>query len=190
MIGAETRRKTLVQIHDLREKWAPVKAAADAMAAGDGSEAHLGVVLGQNMAVLASAKLLVSELVGQYSNPFEMVQADSLLIDIAGRQRMLTQKMSKESCMLANQSTDGETADALRGTMDIFEKALFASPQRHARGGNQGPADGGNRGRAGNGHRRLGTREAYARSDAWRAQRLTATSMWQSFTASTPPWPT
>ena len=103
-----------------------MKVAADAMVAGALTEDNLNVVLSQNMTVLGSAKLLVSELVGQYSNPVAMVQADSLLIDIAGRQRMLTQKMAKESCMLASHHATDETAGQLQGTMQMFEVSLYA----------------------------------------------------------------
>jgi hypothetical protein len=124
--GQESRRKTLAQIHDLREKWTPVKAAATAMIEGDASPANVDIILGQNMTVLGSAKLLVSELVGQYSDPSAMLQADSILIDIAGRQRMLTQKMSKEACMLQANAGDTETAQALTGTMQMFEVSLMA----------------------------------------------------------------
>lgn len=126
IVGAETRRKTLAQIHDLRSKWEPVKIAAQSMAAGDVSEENLAIILDQNMAVLGSAKLLVSELVGQYSDPSAMLQAHSMLIDISGRQRMLTQKMSKESCMLASQHANSDTAEQLNGTMEMFEVSLMA----------------------------------------------------------------
>ena len=124
--GEEQRRKTLVKMHDLREKWAPVKAAALAMADGDVSEGNLDVILSDNMGVLGAAKLLVSELVGQYSDPTAMLQADSLLIDIAGRQRMLTQKMSKETCMLASHHAKPDTVEQLQGTMQMFEVSLMA----------------------------------------------------------------
>lgn len=124
--GEEQRRKTLAQIHDLRAKWEPMKAAAEAMIAGDQSQSNLDVILSQNMVVLASAKILVSDLVAQYSDPASMMQSDSMLIDISGRQRMLTQKMSKESCILAGGFGNEETAPALKGTMEMFEVSLNA----------------------------------------------------------------
>ena len=126
IIGQEERRKTLARIHDLRAQWEPMKVAAAQMAAGDTSDEVLSVVLEQNMPVLNSAKLLVSEMVAQYSNPATMVQANSLLIDIAGRQRMLTQKMAKESCILASDLADNETKANLEATMQMFEVSLFA----------------------------------------------------------------
>jgi len=126
IIGAEERRKTLKMIHALHDVWDPMKTAADRMAAGDISEEDLNFILDQNMAVLGAAKLLVSELVAQYSDPVAMVQADSMTIDIAGRQRMLTQKMSKESCMLRSAHAQDDTAQQLQGTMQMFEVSLEA----------------------------------------------------------------
>lgn len=126
IVGSENRRKTVAQIHDLRGKWEPMKAAAEAMIAGDSLQANLDAILSQNMIVLASAKILVSDLVAQYSDPASMLQSHSMLIDISGRQRMLTQKMSKESCMVASGLGTAETVDHLQGTMSMFEVSLSA----------------------------------------------------------------
>ncbi|MEO0943392.1 MAG: type IV pili methyl-accepting chemotaxis transducer N-terminal domain-containing protein [Pseudomonadota bacterium] len=124
--GAEERRKTLAVIRDLRNQWEPMKAAAVSMASGDVSDSNVQTILNQNMVVLGTAKLLVSELVAQYSNPTEMLQADSMLIDIAGRQRMLTQKISKESCMMTAGFASADTKSDLEGTIQTFEVSLAA----------------------------------------------------------------
>ncbi|MEM9970519.1 MAG: type IV pili methyl-accepting chemotaxis transducer N-terminal domain-containing protein, partial [Pseudomonadota bacterium] len=126
IIGEETRRKTLIRVFSLREAWEPFKAAALSVANGENTDANLEALIAGNIDVLDRAKVLVSELVGQYSNPADMVQADSMVIDIAGRQRMLTQKMSKESCIMMTDYATPETADALAGTMQMFETSLEA----------------------------------------------------------------
>ncbi len=57
---------------------------------------------------------------------------DSLIINLAGRQRMLTQKMTKESLQLANAATLQESGavatakDELSQTMRVFEATLLA----------------------------------------------------------------
>ncbi|MCY4180935.1 MAG: type IV pili methyl-accepting chemotaxis transducer N-terminal domain-containing protein [Litoreibacter sp.] len=124
--GAEERRKTVAKIDELRVAWVPMKKAADAMLAGDTSDAQLKPILDANMGVLKHAAELVSVIVGQYSNPNELVQADSMLIDLAGRQRMLTQKMSKESCMVATGYGTADTVEALNGTVTTFDTSLSA----------------------------------------------------------------
>lgn len=98
--------------------------AIDAVVQGDDVEGGLAFITAHNMELLARAKLLVSEISGQYSNPAEMIQADAMLIDISGRQRMLTQKMSKESCLVW--TGDAASAEALAGTMKLFETSLLA----------------------------------------------------------------
>jgi hypothetical protein len=139
IIGEEKRRKTIARIHDLREVWLPVKAAAEAMVAGDHGAAHVDLIIAQNMGVLDAAQLLVSELVGEYSNPAAMLQADSMLIDISGRQRMLSQKISKESCMIWSGRGTADTTAALAGTMDMFEVSLMALRNGMAEAGIKNP---------------------------------------------------
>ena len=114
-----------MRIHALRDAWDPLKAAAQALADGTASEADVSLILTQNIPVLQAAIQLVPELVKQYSNPNAVPYADLLLIDISGRQRMLT-KMSKESCMLGTDHRTPQTLADLEGTMQIFEASLDA----------------------------------------------------------------
>jgi len=122
----ETRRKTLAAIAELRSHWEPLKAAATAIAEGTSTSEDMDFILTQNLPVLARAQLLVEELVKQYSNPNAVTRASLMLIDISGRQRMLTQKMSKETCMLGTDYATPSTVDDLQGTMRIFEASLEA----------------------------------------------------------------
>ncbi|MEL7151760.1 MAG: type IV pili methyl-accepting chemotaxis transducer N-terminal domain-containing protein [Pseudomonadota bacterium] len=122
----ETRPKTLLRIRELRAAWEPMKAAAAKLSEGTGTDEDVNFILTQNMAVLGAAVRLVPELVKQYSNPNAVPYADLLLIDISGRQRMLTQKMSKESCMLGTSHRTADTPAQLEGTMRIFEAFLTA----------------------------------------------------------------
>ncbi|MEM9899031.1 MAG: type IV pili methyl-accepting chemotaxis transducer N-terminal domain-containing protein [Pseudomonadota bacterium] len=124
--SAEERRKTVAKINDVRVAWMPMKDASEAMLSGDTSDAHLGKILDTSGTVLGAAAELVVAITGQYANPNELVQADSMLIDLAGRQRMLTQKMSKESCMLASGFGTSETAATLKGTVETFNTSLNA----------------------------------------------------------------
>lgn len=126
MGGAETRRKTLAAIEDVKARWAPYQDAANAILQ-DASNADAGqAVATGSMPLLGTAKLLVSEISGQYSNPAALVQADAIRIDIAGRQRMLTQKISKEACHILS-GIDAETAKgSLSGTIQMFEVSLQA----------------------------------------------------------------
>ena len=124
--GAEERRKTLVRISALKEGWVPFFAAVETLSADPKNADAMAYISQSNIPLLELAKLLVSELSGQYSNPAEMLQSDAMAIDISGRQRMLTQKVSKEACAIASNNPDLGNLDALRGTMSTFEISLTA----------------------------------------------------------------
>jgi hypothetical protein len=122
----EVNEQTLMLIAQLRALWEPLKAAAEAVADGTASDVDRNYVLNENLPVLRAAQLLVERLVQQYSNPNATTFAALVLVDLSGRQRMLTQKMSKESCILEGGfETDLALVD-LETTMRIFENSLDA----------------------------------------------------------------
>ncbi|MEO1275797.1 MAG: type IV pili methyl-accepting chemotaxis transducer N-terminal domain-containing protein, partial [Pseudomonadota bacterium] len=90
----------------------------------DVESAH--IIDDHNLKLLELATTLASDITGQYSHPFELTQADALLITLAGRQRMLTQKMAKDACEIwtGYHAEDGR-AD-LEKSMKTFETALTA----------------------------------------------------------------
>lgn len=124
--GVEERRKTLVAIEATREKWLPVKTAAKTMLAGETSDAQYMKIAKANMPLLDAAKLLVSEISGQYSDPTALLQSDAIRIDLAGRQRMLTQKISKEVCHVKSDIDAQAAAEAVSGTVNMFDATLNA----------------------------------------------------------------
>ena len=129
----ETRRKTLAQIAVVREIWEPIRHDAEAVVAGMATEQEINSLLVENIALLGAAQRLVEELVKQYANPNAATRASLMLIDISGRQRMLTQKLSKEACILGGPFETNQTQSDLEGTAQIFEASLealrFGMPQ-------------------------------------------------------------
>ncbi|MEO1640816.1 MAG: type IV pili methyl-accepting chemotaxis transducer N-terminal domain-containing protein [Pseudomonadota bacterium] len=126
IINPETNRRALMRIAALRAEWEPLKAAAEAIIAENANADDVAFILNENLPVLSAAQLLVEQLVRQYSNPNDATAASLMLIDISGRQRMLTQKMSKESCMLDIAENTDVVLEDLEGTMRIFEASLEA----------------------------------------------------------------
>ena len=126
IIGAEERRLTLAAIASLHEAYDPLHAAFDDIEATGGTDEEVLELAEHNMEVLEAAKLLVSEISGQYADPTALLQSDALTIDIAGRQRMLTQKMSKEVCLITSGIYADASLETLGGTMSMFETSLNA----------------------------------------------------------------
>lgn len=126
IIGEEDRRKTLAAIAALHAAYDPLHGALDDIEITGGTDEEVLLVAENNMDVLDAAKLLVSELSGQYADPTALLQSDALTIDIAGRQRMLTQKMSKEVCLVMSDIYADASLEVLYGTINTFETALNA----------------------------------------------------------------
>jgi len=122
--GEEKRRKTLEALSSLHKEWDPMSMAIDKLLNGENIEENEALIEQKNMPLLSAAKLLVSEISGQYSDPTLMMQSDAMLVDISGRQRMLSQKMSKEACLLL--SGQDAVADELNGTIEMFDVSLNA----------------------------------------------------------------
>ncbi len=122
----ETNARTLAAIATLRDRWEPLRQAADAVVNETATAADQAYLFNENLRVLAAAQLLVEQLVRQYSNPNAMTFSSLMLIDISGRQRMLTQKMSKESCLIESGLETPQLLTDLQGTMQVFENSLLA----------------------------------------------------------------
>ena len=69
---------------------------------------------------------MVSEISGQYANQAELLQSDALAIDVAGRQRMLSQRMSKNVCLVGSGINVDAAKAELAATAQVFATSLFA----------------------------------------------------------------
>jgi hypothetical protein len=123
---AEERRLTLAAIGKVRKAWAPLQELSDAAMNGSVTSEQIESAQGDSLALLETAKSLVVEEVGEYSNPAEMAAAESFLIDVAGRQRMLIQMMSKTACLTMSDHAAEAASKSLESTMGIFEATLGA----------------------------------------------------------------
>lgn len=140
--GPEQRRRTLRVIEEVHKTLAPIK---DALAnePTEGVSSHTAQILAdENLALLEIAKMLVVDLTGAYANPVALLQSDAMTIDIAGRQRMLTQKMSKEVCLVLSNIHAPSASETLGETMRMFEVSLGALQNGMSEVGIQPPPNG------------------------------------------------
>lgn len=126
VIGAEERLKTLVGLSKLRDLWAPIGALAETVAAGNGTTEDIVAMADQSALLLDLAERMVAEISGQYSNPAAILQRDAIVIDIAGRQRMLAQRMSKNVCLISEGINVEKAVPELAAAHGVFEASLQA----------------------------------------------------------------
>ncbi|MEM6913837.1 MAG: type IV pili methyl-accepting chemotaxis transducer N-terminal domain-containing protein [Pseudomonadota bacterium] len=124
-LNVEEHDNVLGALSDVAELWAPFRAAvADILGSGSVNEAQLGVVSETNLPVLVRMNETVGIIEDTYSGGGDVDPVRGRTINIAGRQRMLSQKMAKEFCMIAAGFNEVANREALQSTMNQFESAL------------------------------------------------------------------
>lgn len=126
IMGAEKKRRILQQLDALSTMWEPFRAAAKNVEAGEKIEESMAFIAENNMALLTQAKLLVAEVAAEYANPVETTKAEEQLINFSGRQRMLTQKIAKESCGVVTGNDAFGHIDDFNKTVSLYELTLQA----------------------------------------------------------------
>ncbi len=126
IVGPEKRRRTLHDLEVLAEEWGETHGAIEAVLKNGHDVESAHIIDDHNLTLLQKAQVLAADISGQYSNPYEIRQEHAMLITIAGRQRMLTQKMAKDACEIwtGYHAEDGR-ADLVE-TMAIYENSLVA----------------------------------------------------------------
>lgn len=137
--SAETKRKITYKINEKLEAWVPFHTAVQSLINDPSDAQAIAYISENNMGLLQHAKDLVVVISATYSNPSEMLQSDAMLIDIAGRQRMLSQKMGKEICAVVSGNTALGTSEVFEQTMNTFETSLLALRDGFAAAGISAP---------------------------------------------------
>lgn len=126
IFNAEERRKTLAAIAHFNDLWAPMQANAVTIAQGSGTTDDVALLNDQSAELLRGAHLLFSTIATQYANPAEFRQADAMIINIAGRQQLLAQEMSKNACLASTGIGTENAVDALNTARAAFDNSLGA----------------------------------------------------------------
>ncbi|MEM7523866.1 MAG: type IV pili methyl-accepting chemotaxis transducer N-terminal domain-containing protein, partial [Pseudomonadota bacterium] len=88
---------------------------------GEYSGEDAEIVFTRNVPLLKKMNEVVSFVEQVYANPNEMLLGTAVAINIAGRQRMLSQKIGKEVCQIALGWRAEDVADTLKKTINLFE---------------------------------------------------------------------
>ena len=108
------------------EEWSAIHGAIDSVLADHSDVDGAHVIDDHNLKLLELTTILSSDIAARYSHPYEMTAQDAMMIEIAGRQLMLTQKMAKDSCEVWTGYHAEEARADLAATMQIFETSLHA----------------------------------------------------------------
>ena len=126
ILGEESRPRTLRAISELNAKWEPLRDMANATPVGAQDRAYVENLANQSEPVQEEAKILVSEITGQYADPAVLQHADAMLLEIAGRQRMLANRISKDVCLIASDVNNDTALAQLNESIQLFDVSLQA----------------------------------------------------------------
>ncbi|MEO0911472.1 MAG: type IV pili methyl-accepting chemotaxis transducer N-terminal domain-containing protein [Pseudomonadota bacterium] len=125
-LPGEQNEIVLESLHSVQRLWdvfGPLM--AEVVARGGASESEISTIARMNTGLLFASDNVVKQLVSEYgSTTTELGLAIS--INVAGRQRMLSQKMAKETALIALGYDSQSNRATLRETTRLFDNSLTA----------------------------------------------------------------
>lgn len=106
--GAETRRKTVRKLHDVRAMWEGMRRSVNGLIQDSADSAALAEMALFEGILNETAFQLQTEVSGQYSHPFELLQSDALAIELAARQALWAEQITHSAC--TTWRTNGDSA--------------------------------------------------------------------------------
>ncbi len=126
IIGGEERGKTKRLIEEIQASWAPLRTAGEEILSDPSDESAVEVFYANASDMLDKTYYLLSEMEGQYTNPVELLYSDAMLLEVAGRQSMLSQRLSYLSCLVWSGAADDNYVDLLNTAAGQFKFAMAA----------------------------------------------------------------
>ncbi|MEL6838641.1 MAG: hypothetical protein AAFP85_05075 [Pseudomonadota bacterium] len=126
IIGGEEKPRTIRLLDDLQVDWKTMRAAALSVHDNPNDETSVSLVYGMASDMLEKTYVVLSELEAEYSNPVELLYSDAMLLEVSGRQAMLTQRISYLACRKWSSSADNEYIDLLRTATEQYRFAMQA----------------------------------------------------------------
>lgn len=126
VFGAETDPKVLRGIERLEETAEPMVNLAREIVRLGATPVDVAAVQARSHEMLERAKDLVAVVEAEYANPAELLLADAMTVNVAGRQRMLAQRMAKDACLMTSGHGSAALAEDLGRTMATYGASLLA----------------------------------------------------------------
>jgi len=115
-------KEILAQLQKVSDLWAPFKANIDKISAGSADQQTLEAVAKENVPLLKNMNAAVQMYAKASSSNLNPDMAKK--INVAGRQRMLTQKMTKELLLIANGIDADASKENIKKTAALFDETL------------------------------------------------------------------
>ncbi len=126
MIGEETDRRVLLDLKLIYDHWDYLHPEIEDIITTGGTDEEVLHLAHESHETLKIAKHLVSVIVGEYANPAALMQADAMTIDIAGRQRMLAQRISKNACLITSGLEVDIAQKEMASAREIYDASVRA----------------------------------------------------------------
>ena len=123
--SAEENENILKLINEMERAWVPSDALAQTILRGDVNDTYIQGLEKRIDRFTQDSFRLVSAISSQYSDTDALHLSDAIRIQIAGRQRMLAQKLSFEACTF-QKTGDAKLRETLKGTIQLFDLSAFA----------------------------------------------------------------
>ncbi len=117
-----TNRKILKQIDKVVSLWQIFKKHVDKVANGEAEKETLVAIDKENIPLLKNMNIVVQMYENNSASNIDPLMAKT--INLAGRQRMLTQKMTKELLLIANKLKSNANVESLKSTGELFKDTL------------------------------------------------------------------
>ena len=113
---------------DMRAEWDQASLFAMSFLDDRSEESKLAELAQHNKTISKSSARLVAAITNQYTDTDSLLLTDAVRLQVAGRQRMLSQKISFEACLL-QKSSDSTVRSDLSNTIEMFELSAAALRQ-------------------------------------------------------------
>ena len=126
MPGEETSPRILQAIAKTHELWDPMEEASRHMLEGTSTPKEVAIITEGYHDLFEQTDIMAADVSGEYTNPQELLQSDATILNFAGRQRMLAQRMTRAVCELASDVHVDVAISELTATVDMFDLSLVA----------------------------------------------------------------